>query len=190
MANLITPACLTAGPTITAATPASCIPTSCPLTLDPGYWELGKRWRIRLSGKISSSILDGRGTLNQSPGSARFDLRLGGQVVWDSLAIPLNSSGAFTAVPWCLEVEVTCQSIGVGTAATLLGEGKFICADIDGASITPPAAGGIAVVPWATTPAAGPGFNSFARLDVDVYFSQTVGTGSLTVLYYAISELV
>ena len=189
MTTRITPACIADGPTLTAAGHASCVPTRCPLTLPPGYWTEGKRWRLSLRGHITTSILDARGTLNASPGTARFDLRLGGIVVWDSGAIALNTSGAYTAQPWALDVEIGCRSIGVGSAATLLGVGAWTCADMAGASLTPPAAGGAIVVPVNAAPAVGAGFNSFAALDVDVHFSQSVSTGSLTVVQYAIEEV-
>ncbi len=190
MSKILTPACIADGPTLTRGEPASCMPVRCPLTLPPGYWLEGKRWRLRMSGVLSSTILDGVGTLNVSPGSLRIDLRLGGVIVWDSGAIALNTSGVYTSQPWALDVELVCRSIGIGTAATLMGVGTFSGAGIAGASTAPPAAGGVIVVPVNTAPAVGAGFNSFAALDVDVWSAAgTIAAGSRTVSQYHIEEV-
>lgn len=189
MTTLITPICIADGPTLTGTAAASCVPVACPLMLLAGYWQPGMRWRLTLAGKLSSSILDPRGLVNQLPGTARFDLRFGAQVVWDSLPITLNASGAYSNVPWRLDVELVCRSVGGGNTAVLLGTGIFTCADLDGASTAPPAAGGSIVVPVASAPAVGGVFDAGARLGVDVMFSQTASTGSLTVSHYAIEEV-
>jgi hypothetical protein len=43
--------------------------------------------------------------------------------------------------------------------------------------------------PWNAAPAVGTGFDNTAANTVDVFFTQTVGTGSMTVHQYAIEEL-
>lgn len=187
MARILTPACIADGPTITASTPTSCVPVRCPLTFEPGYLTEGATLRLRMSGKISTSILDGLGTLNQSPGTARFDLRLGGVVVWDSLAVPLNTALGLTNVPWVLSVELRCRAIG--SAATLIGTGTWHCIAVKGGSAVAAKASANAVLPWNTAPVVGAAFDSYARLGVDVFFTQTVGTGSLTVSGYSLEEV-
>ena len=186
MTTRLTPKCIADGPTLTRPEPASCVPVSCPLTLPAGYWVEGKSWRLTLAGKISSSNLDALRMLNVPSGFARYDLRLGGVVAWDSGEIALNSSGDFTNVPWSLTVELTCRAIG--SAATLIGVGVFACADLDGASTSPPKAGGVIVVP-VTAPAVGATFDSFAELQVGVFSASRYATGSRTVQQYSIEEI-
>ena len=91
----------TDGPTLTAAAAASCVPTYVPTTLPAGYWQIGRIWRLRATGRISCVVT--------TPGTARFDLRLGGVVAFDTLAIPLNIV-AKTNVPWVLDVLMTCRA--------------------------------------------------------------------------------
>ena len=99
----------TDGPTLTAAAAASMLPTYVPTTLPAGYWQIGRIWRIRAAGRISCAVT--------TPGTARFDVRLGGVVAFDSLAIPLNIV-AKTNVRWELEILLTCRAVGSGTRQT------------------------------------------------------------------------
>jgi len=43
----------TDGPTLTGAAAASCVPTYVPTTLPAGYWQIGRMWRVTLTGRIS-----------------------------------------------------------------------------------------------------------------------------------------
>lgn len=169
------------GPTLTAAAAASCIPTSAKITLPNNYFGIGKKLRITMAGRISSVIT--------TPGTARFDVRLGGTVVFDSQAILLDSVAAHTTVGWKLVIELTCRSIGPSTSATLFGNGTWTSEDILGVPATAPKGVLTAILPWNTTPAVGAGFDSTSALSVDVFFTQTVATGSLTVHDYSVESL-
>src|SRR5450631_4429821 len=59
-----------------------------------------------------------------TPGTARFDLRFGGIIVFDTGAMNLNVV-AKTNVPWSLEVDLVIRTIGAGTAATLWAQGEW-----------------------------------------------------------------
>ena len=85
----------TDGPTLTAAAAASAVPTYVPTTLPAGYWQIGRIWRVTATGRISCVVT--------TPGTARFDVRLGGVVAADTLAILLNTT-AKTNVNWWLKV--------------------------------------------------------------------------------------
>jgi hypothetical protein len=187
MTTRLTPICIADGPTLTGDTPASCLPLSCPLTLPAGYWTVGKAIRLRMSGKLSTKITNARGDFDELPGVARFDFRLGGIVVWDSLGVLLDPISRATDLPWTLNVEITCRAAGV-ESTTFLGTGVFSCAAITGAG-TQPSAGASVVVPWSTAPAGGAAVNAFIALPVDVFFTQTSARGSLTVSQYAIEEI-
>jgi hypothetical protein len=165
----------------TAGTAASAIPPAALWTVQPNILQVGSAFRIRASGRISSVIT--------TPGTARYDVRFGGVVVFDSQAILLDTVAAHTTVGWDLEINLVCRSIGNGTNATFFGSGKWICEDILGVPAAAPKGVLTAVLPWNTTPAVGPGFNSAQANAVDLFFTQTVGTGSHTVHTYSLEAL-
>lgn len=160
------------GPTITAAGAASMIPTPNKITLPSQWWTIGKQMRITATGRISSVIT--------TPGTARFDVRMGAVVVFDSLAILLDSVAGHTTVGWKLDILLTCRSVGAGTAATLWGQGTWTCEDILGVPATAPKGVLSAILPWNSTPAAGTGFDNTAANAFDMFFTQTAATGSFT----------
>lgn len=171
----------TDGPTLTAAAAASCVPTYIPTTLPAGYWQIGRMWRLTMSGRISCVVT--------TPGTARFDMRLGGVVAFDTLAMPLNIV-AKTNVPWRLDVLMTCRAVGSGTSANLISQGTFISEAniLVPLPATGPGPGG-QVVPYNTAPVVGAGFNSASALTLDLFFTQTVATGSMVVHQVLIEQL-
>jgi hypothetical protein len=171
----------TDGPTLTAAAAASCVPTYVPTTLPAGYWQIGRIWRIRAAGRISCAVT--------TPGTARYDLRLGGVVAFDTLAIPLNIV-AKTNVRWEFECMLTCRAVGSGTSANLIGSGQWFSEAniLVPLPATGPGPGG-ALVPFNTAPVVGTGFNSQSALTLDFFFTQTVATGSMTVHQFMIEQM-
>jgi len=169
------------GPTLTAAAAASCIPTAERLILPNNYWTVGKSWKITMSGRISCAVT--------TPGTARFDLRTGPSgtiLAYDTGALNLNIV-AKTTVPWQLEIDLICRTVGNGTSTTLFGMGRFTSEAVVGAPL--PAAGGNGVLMCPVgTPAVGAGFDNTAANAVDMFFTQTVATGSMTVHNYQIWE--
>jgi hypothetical protein len=170
------------GPALTAAAAASALPTNLPTTLPAGYWQVGRAWRLRASGRISCVVT--------TPGTARFDLRFGGTVVFDTLAMPLNIV-AKTNVPWILDVMLVCRAAGSGTSSNLIGQGFWLSeASINTAvPATGPGPGG-QIVPYNTAPVVGGGFNCQSALTLDFFFTQTVATGSMTMHQFMIEQLV
>src|SRR5579872_7235085 len=112
------------GPTLTAAAAASCIPTAAKMTLPNNWFLIGRTLRIQMQGRISCVVT--------TPGTARFDVRLGGTVIFDTGALNLNVV-AKTNVPFWLEIELQCRSIGPGTNATLFGFATFTSEAVVGA---------------------------------------------------------
>ena len=172
------------GPTLTAAAAASCIPTPSRIILPTNYFYIGRQLRITASGRISSVIT--------TPGTARFDIRMGPSgtiVVFDSLAILLDTVAAHTTVGWFLEILLTCRAVGTGTSTTFFGQGKWTCEDILGVPATAPKGVLTAILPWNSAPAVGGGFDNTAANALDMFFTQTAATGSLTVHQYAVESL-
>lgn len=159
----------------TTGTAASIIPSAARFPLPPGYFNrLGRKMRIRASGKVSTVVT--------TPGTMRFDLRFGSTVVWDGLAVALSAADAYTDLPWWLEIDLTCR--GLGTAGVLIGIGTLISPNIAGVSATPPKTNGVALLPWNTAPVVGNTFDGNASQIVDLFYTQTVSTGSLTCSQY------
>ena len=190
MSRILTPPCVTAGPTITGTTPQSCRPIAAPLSLPPAFWTVGKWLALDMAGKISTVIRNARGDRDELPGSARFDLRMGGAIVWDGLAALLNPDIALTDVPWSLALALRCMAIDSSGIATFQGSALFTSDAVKGTSATQPSAAGAALLPWAATPATGAtGADAYRAQDVDVFYTQTQPRASLTVQTYKITEL-
>src|ERR1044071_2181009 len=171
------------GPTLTAAAAASCLPTSSVFTLSNNFFDYpGKALRLYAAGRISCAVT--------TPGTARFDVRLGASAIiaFDTQAIPLNIV-AKTNVGWVLDLLLTCRTVGSGTTATILGQGLWTSEASIGAPAAATEAPGSFVVPYNTAPAVGAGFDSTSALKVDLFFTQTVATGSLTVHQYLLEEI-
>lgn len=169
------------GPTLTAAAAATCIPPDSKLTLPNNYWRIGKQLNIRATGRISSLIT--------TPGTARFDIRIGAVIAFDSQAILLDTVAAHTTVGWTLDILLTCRAVGNGTATTLMGQGTWTCEDILGVPAAAPKGVLTAILPWNAAPAVGTGFDNTALNTLDMFFTQTVATGSLTVHQYTVLEM-
>lgn len=173
----------TDGPTLTAAAAASCIPVASRLILPNNYWTVGKQWRVKIAGRISCAIT--------TPGTARFDLRTGPSgtiLAFDSGALNLNIAGK-TTVPFRLDIDIVCRSVGTGTGTTLFGMSQFSSEAVVGAAATGVGGVGTVMAPVGA-PAVGTGFDNTAANAVDAFFTQTVATGSLTVHQYEIWEAI
>jgi hypothetical protein len=159
------------GTAVTAAAATTLLPAAAKYTLRPNYFNyVGKQLLLIAHGRESTVIT--------TPGTLRFDIRLGGTVVWDSLAVALATAEAYTNVAWKLEVLLTCRAIG--SSANLIGIGTLTAHNIAGAPATMPKGALVAPLPWNTAPAVGSNFDSTASQQVDLFFTQTVATGSIT----------
>jgi hypothetical protein len=180
MAVQIIASAYTDGPTLTAAAAASCVPTYFPTTLPAGYWQIGRIWRVTITGRISVAVT--------TPGTLRWDVRLGGVVAADTLAV-LGNIVAKTNVGFYLEGLLTCRAVGSGTSANLMNQWKLTTEAIINTAVPTTGPGGGYALPWNTAPVVGTGFNSQSALTLDVFFTQTVGTGSMTVHQAIIEQL-
>lgn len=174
MQNLIT--AQVDGSALTAAAAASCIPPAAKYTFQANTFQIGTQLLVKASGRISSVIT--------TPGTARYDLRLGGTVVFDSLAILLDTAAAATNVGWDLEILLTCRAIGA--SANFMGQGKWTAYNILGTPATPPKGSLTANLPWNSAPAVGSNVDSTTSLQLDMFFTQTVATGSMTLHQYGV----
>ena len=157
------------GTAVTAAAATTLLPASAMKTLPANYFDfVGKQVLVKASGRISSLIT--------TPGTARFDIRLGGTVVFDGLAVLLDTVAAHTNVGWHLEVLLTCRAIGA--TGNFFGQGQWTCEDILGVPATAPKGVLTAVLPWNSAPAVGGNVDTTTSLALNLFFTQTVATGS------------
>ncbi len=169
------------GPTLTAAAAATCLPGQAKIKIPGGTFDTpGKLLIIEASGQIGSVIT--------TPGTARFDVRLGGTVMFDSLAILLDSVAAHTTVGWWLKILMTLRTSG--SAANFWGQGMFTSEDILGVPATAPKGVLTAILPWNSAPAVSSNtIDANADQVLDLFFTQTAATGSMT-LYQYTAEIV
>lgn len=156
------------GSAVTAAAATSLLPAAAKFVIPANYWQIGRKLKVTAWGRISSVIT--------TPGTARFDLRMGSTVVFDGLAVLLDSVAAHTNVGWRLNIDLTCRAIG--TSANFFGQGTWTCEDILGVPATAPKGVLTAILPWNSAPAVGANFDSTATQVLDLFFTQTVATGS------------
>lgn len=172
----------TDGPTLTAAAAASCIPVADRKIL-PGYFGIGKALRIMMGGRISCAVT--------TPGTARIDVRMGAAgntIVYDTGALNLNIVAKVT-VPWSFEVILVCRAVGTGTTTTFFPwGGAFQSEAVVGAPL-PSAGGNGSLLAPVGTPAVGAGTDVTASHILDVFFTQTQGTGSFTVHTFIVQSL-
>lgn len=165
----------TAGGAVTAAARTSLLPSTAKKTLEPNFFRrLGQSVTIKASGVITSAIT--------TPGTARFDVDFGGTIVFDGLAILLDTVAAHTNVLWKLQIDLTLRA--TGSTANLFGSATWQCEDILGVPATAPKGALTAMLPWNTAPGVGNNFDAGASKTVDLFFTQTVATGSITLHTY------
>jgi hypothetical protein len=173
---------VTDGPTLTAAARASCIPTAERKAL-PFVFAPGRAIGIRMGGRISCAVT--------TPGTARFDVCLGSAgttIVYDTGALNLNVV-AKTTVPWFLELTLVCRAVGSGTSTTLFPLGCSFQSEAVVGSAANTAGGNGSLLAPVGAPAVGAGFDNTVTSILDVFFTQTVATGSLTVHSFQVDVL-
>lgn len=172
----------TDGPTLAAAARASCIPTANRVVLPNSFFYIGRGIWYRMSGRISCVIT--------TPGTARLDICMGAAgttIVFDTLALNLNIVAKVT-VPWYFDCLLVCRAVGSGTATTFFPRAFFASEAIIGSPLPTVGGNGFLNVPVGT-PAVGAGMDNTAASALDVFFTQTVATGSFTVHNYCVDAV-
>jgi len=163
------------GTALTAAAAASLLQgasaTRALYTFPANFFEVNKAVHIVAAGRISCAVT--------TPGTARFDVRLGGTVVWDSLAMNLNIV-AKVNVHWLLDLILYCQAAGSGTTATLFpGACTWSSEAVIASPLPTVGSSGTFLLPYNTAPVVGAGFSSVVSNQFDLFFTQTAATGSV-----------
>ena len=163
-----------AGAALTAAAAASMLPAAAKFTFPANLLKIGDKLQVKASGIISCVVT--------TPGTARFDIRMGSTVIFDTGALNLNVV-AKTNVPWWLDIEMTVRSIGASTSATVWGQGIWCSEAVVGAAVPSSGGNGLLNVPVSGL-AVSTGFDSTVSNVIDSFFTQTVATGSMTLEQY------
>lgn len=168
------------GATLTAAAAASATPAQARATLEAGYMDfVGKMLRITASGKQSVAIT--------TPGTIAWSVRFGGTTVWDGLAMVMDTAG-YTNVGWWLTLLLRVSVIGA--AAQLVGQAVYSSPVLAGNPATPPKGSLTALLPWNTAPGtAGTAFDGQVSQLVDLFYTPSLGTASMTLHEYLLEAL-
>ena len=167
---------------MTAAAAATCLPVTAKYTFSPNAFNVGNKLLIHADGFISCVVT--------TPGTARFDVRLGSTVIYDSGPINLNIVAKVT-LPFWFDATLTCRA--VGTSGNFLGSGRFTSEAVIGSPLGTVGGGGTIlsdVSGGVDTALTNPGGTVGANVDLtvanafDLFFTQTVATGSLQVLQF------
>lgn len=171
------------GPALTAAAAATALDASYKWTLPNGYLSIiGRRMKLTICGRISCVVT--------TPGTARFDVRAGGTVMFDTNAMNLNVVAKVT-LPFIMEIWFTMRAIGNGTIANAFGFGRFSSEAVVGSPLSTAGGNGVLCSSGGGglgVTAVGAGFDSTPANAIDVFFTQTVATGSMTVQEYALES--
>jgi hypothetical protein len=160
----------------TYTTAKSVINAQALVVLPAGWWYVGRAMRITAKGGV--------GSLVTTPGLMNFQVKLGPTaniVVFDTGNIQLNAT-AHANLPFWLEIELTCRSVGPTTAATLMG-----LAQVTGrmftitAGQTDDAQGMQTILSPQTAMAVGTGFDSTTASILDFWVGFTISSASNTV---------
>lgn len=150
--------------------------------LPPNWWYVGKMLRMTVIGGISNRVT--------GPDTTTFQLNMGSIAAFSSGAINLTTT-AHTNIPFWAQCTVTCRTIGVTTAATLMGQWILEGQMFGMVSAADNAAGtGWAMGPN-TAPAVGTGFDSTIANTLDFFVAQSFsGAGNgIQVQQYVVEEL-
>jgi hypothetical protein len=167
------------GAAITAAARTTLLPAHAIITLPNHFFYVGKAIKITAHGRISCVIT--------TPGTARFDVAVGAIVALDSLALNLNIV-AKTNVPWLVEMILFCRAIGNGVNSSLFGYGTFQSEAVIASPLPTVGGNGSLLFPVAA-PAVGALFDNSLANTLNLFFTQTVATGSITLHNYKVEEL-
>lgn len=154
------------GAALTASTtPTSLLHSSGIYTIPANYLAIGTKLKLKASGRIS--------TIVTTPGTLTLDVRFtGGIIVANGGAMALNIV-AKTNVPWELEWDLLCRSIGGGVSAQFMHQGQWMSEAVIGSPLPSAGGAGAHMLPNAA-PSLGTGFSSVAGTVVDLF-----GTWSL-----------
>lgn len=159
-----------AGPNLTGSTAAtSLLNVQEKLNMYAGFWYVGRALRIRATGQL--------GNIVTTPGTLTLDVRMGPTsniIVFNGGAMQLSST-AHTALPFDLEILLTCRAVGTSTTSNLIGQGRMSGQALSLTAVADSTTTVSTLLLPNTTPAVGTGFDYSVSMIMDLF-----GTFSLS----------
>lgn len=145
-------------------TAATILPTAARYSIPPNYFFIGKKLRVTAAGRISNVVTA------QPTFTFQFMLGPTSNIIAFTGGAMTCSTTAHTNVPWKLEIDLTCQVIGSGTTAKLMGQGTVWCQAfvVSGATADSANTHTTLLIPN-TAPALGTGFDSTVTNIADLF---------------------
>lgn len=151
------------------------------VTILSEVFEVGRSFRIKAAGRVSNIVT--------TPGTLTLDVRFvdsaGTVIVANGGAMGLNIV-AKTNVSWFLEWLLTVRSIGSGTSATLMHQGKWTSESVVGSPLPSAGGSGTLLLP-ASAPAVGTGFNSQVEQLVDLFATFSIANAGNSIQLHQFS---
>jgi hypothetical protein len=124
------------------------------VVLPAGYFYVGRKLHIKLQGALSNIVT--------TPGTVTMQVMLGatGTIVAFTTGAMQLSTTAHTTLPFNLEIDLTCRSVGSGTAATLIGQGNITSQCVSATAVADSTTSHNSLMCPNTAPAVGTGFDS------------------------------
>lgn len=174
------------GPTLTGSTSAtSLLNAQAKAVLKPGFFDrAGKAVLIKAAGQL--------GNIVTTPGTLTLDVRMGPTsniIVFNGGAMQLSST-AHTALPFVLEILLTCRAVGGSTVANLMGQGVMTAQALSLTAVADSTTTPATLLLPNTSPAVGTGFDSTVAMTVDLFGTFSFNNANaITVQQYALYEL-
>jgi hypothetical protein len=155
-------------------------------TTPPNFWQIGKALKVTALGDLSNIVT--------TPGTCTFEFRVGPTsniVGWTSGAINFSTT-AHTSLPFWLEIMMTCQAIGAGAQAKLMGQGRITSQCVSNTAIADAVTATLPTLLLPnTTPAQGTGFDSSAASVLDLFlgFSTSNAGNGVRIRQFALEAL-
>lgn len=160
------------GPTLTAAAAATALPVTAKYTFQANGFAIPQVLRLTMTGRVSCVIT--------TPGTFRLDVRYGGTVIADTTALNMNIV-AHTNVPWWCDFIIPVRAIGA--TANFFGFSRTTSSALILGSTGAVSGNNTTVSTNAgpdSAPTVGGNVDITAAGAFDVFFTQTVATGSFT----------
>jgi hypothetical protein len=140
------------------------------ITLPENFFAYpGKKVRIVVVGCLSNLVT--------TPGTVTFQVMLGSVIAFTTGAIQMSST-VHTTVPFWLEIELTCLTVGNGTTATLKGSAKITSQAVAATAVADGTQTHTTLMCPNTIPAAGTGFDSTAKQALDFFTAFSVNNAA------------
>lgn len=139
-------------------------------TMPANYLDVGRRLRVTVQGALSNLVT--------TPGLVVFQVKIASVIAFTTGNIQLNAT-AHVLLPFWLEIDLTCRTVGSSTSATTIGLGRATgiqltntAAQVDDPQDMP------TILGPATAPAVGTGFDSTIANIVDFWAGFTISNAA------------